>query len=377
MADLGTLANLPAELLDQVLDEVDSDPCALLSVGKDWRNFVDTNMHGIPPGILAPSQARAWMNNKGTRTVNGLASLCLVSRRLNKLATPRLYRSLSEYYVKTGWLLLVRTLVARRDLAELVKDLEIKGLTIPNDLPLPLPEVAAYYADQLALHPDAGLPENGFTSSDPDLDALSEAVTALMVSLCPNLETLTCESYCREEDGPMFPLCKPASMPHLVELTFTHADTELGFELGEAAPLLRAAPNLEILCLQQAGSWQLPDDLKLERVTFLSMWGCIEGGELVAMLRLCPNLEELKYECGGPCYGYEHFSPREAADAVLAHGPHLKKFELDLNEWESMQVPDFTTQDMQAAKRVLEGRGVQCAFTIDYDRETRELIYVD
>lgn len=215
MADLGfgTLASLPPELLNQVLNKVDEDLCYQEVVGAEYYHFLSS--YGIPPGFFTPARRRSWMRDKGIYTFNGLASLCLVLRRLNEFTTARLYRDLDDFYINTGWWLLARTLVARRDLAALVKYLDLVKLTIPDDdLPLPSqPEVETYYANLLALDQDDGLPEDGLTSSDPDI--VAEAATALMASLCPNLETLKCLSYYANEDGPMFGLCTPVSMPNL------------------------------------------------------------------------------------------------------------------------------------------------------------------
>jgi len=83
-------------------------------------------------------------------SINGLAGLCLVLRKLNELAIRRLYRNIDCIYTK-GWQLLARTFIERRDLAGLGRDLDIQELKVPDakDLPLEVPEVAAYYVDQL------------------------------------------------------------------------------------------------------------------------------------------------------------------------------------------------------------------------------------
>ena len=191
----------------------------------------------------------------------------------------------------------------------------------------------------------------------------------------PNLKTLICEAYFPENDGPMYPLCMPASMPELREL---HARCDgSGFELGEASRLLRAAPNLTALHLHQANARELPDDLKFEKLTLLSMCSTMDDSEFVNMLRLCPNVKELEYEFDGSWRGEEQFSPREAVDAVVAHATHLIEFRLDLTERKRLGYPGFTREDMQAGKLILEERGVRCVFTIDYDHERREQIYVD
>ncbi|KAK5651661.1 hypothetical protein OQA88_11836 [Cercophora sp. LCS_1] len=346
------LARLPQELLEQVVQEVEADPCDHATVAAGYRHFL--HMNELPPGLFTPAQARSWMREKGAFSTNGLASLCLVSRQLNQLANPRLYRNLDSFHTNTGWYLLARTLVTRRDLASLVRHLDVDELEVPEDLlPLPIPEVAAYYADQAALVPDPSLPADGITSSD--YEEVLEAATAIMASLCPNLETLDCRTYCvSDRDGLMCGLCMPASMPNLQVLALTHYDSMYGFDLGELSSLLRAAPNLTTLHLEQAAAGGLPDDLKLEKVTFVNMRGTIHDGDLIALLRLCPNAEELQYECIGPCFGEDQFGPREAVDAVVTHAPRLKVFGLDLYRWNDMDV-DFNTENMRAAKRMLEG----------------------
>ena len=159
MAGFFGLAKLPPELLDQVLEEVETDPCHL--------SCMDARLH-----------------NSGTRNVNGLASLCLVSRQMSQLAIGRLYRDLRRYNAAYwAWWLLARTLIERRDLAGLVRHLDIVRPPILKYPPLPLPEVAAYYAKLVALPTGASLPVGGLSSDEPD--TVWEAAIALMTSLCP------------------------------------------------------------------------------------------------------------------------------------------------------------------------------------------------
>jgi len=108
MADVGALIVLPPELLDHVLDEVEAGPC--------YR--------------------RTYGCCDCTPSINGLASLCLLSRKWNELATPRLYRNIICYRTKRC-LLLVRTLIGRRDLAVLVKDLDLQKMKTPDEEDLP------------------------------------------------------------------------------------------------------------------------------------------------------------------------------------------------------------------------------------------------
>jgi len=128
-------------------------------------------------------------------------------------------------------------------------------------------------------------------------------------------------------------------MPHLRALPITPDGGKYGFDLGQVSPLLRAAPNLTTLHLRKVYARDLPYQLKLKKVIYLEILGGMDGSELVSMLQLCPSVEELRYDCGYPFFGYEQFTPREAANTVIAHAPHLKKMELDLIEWRSEYEP--------------------------------------
>ena len=156
----------------------------------------------------------------------------------------------------------------------------------------------------------------------------------------------------------------PESLPRLWRLTLGHCGDKGGFDLGRALPLLHAAPNLTSLHLQKTYVKGLPADLKLEKATFLAVGGCIDSRQLDSLLQLCPNVEELRYECGGACFGDEQFTPEEAVDSTVFYAPRIKRMSLDLEAWAGLDEEGFTEEDMQAAKDVLEGRGVECVFII-------------
>ncbi|KAK4098188.1 hypothetical protein N658DRAFT_226133 [Parathielavia hyrcaniae] len=295
----------------------------------------------------------------------GLASLCRVSRHFNQLATWRLYHSLVSWRTDSSWQLIARTLIEREDLAKLVKHLSLdpEGLDIPDDPSHFLPNVVAYFEEEVAPSAtDAGLHPGSLTSNYENSENYLQdaAVLALMTSLCQNLSTIDFGS--TREQGAAFASCPEGSLLSLRHVQVSHYDTEGGFALDQLFPLFEAAPNISLLRLDMIGNVGPPEEgLRLEHLADLELHSCcITAQSLARILSLCPNLRRLQYWSGGMLYRDDQFGPREAVAAVLQHTPHLKEFELNLCQWQSFSNDEFSEDEMYEAKLALENRGIAC-----------------
>ncbi|KAK4039903.1 hypothetical protein C8A01DRAFT_16203 [Parachaetomium inaequale] len=334
---------------------------------------------GILPGELveavvtalcvycSPGEGRCCLNSNCTcldgdptdrSRISALASLCLTSRKLNAAATRHLYHVLPS----RKWSLLARTLLARKDLARLAKALRV-GFCFSADGSHSSPELDSYFSEQLGAYLDSlssdkrtqirqRLPrENLFPESN-------NAALDIMVSLCPNLETLEAILEYLE----VFRFCPPNSMPRLQTVVLSHGDTEGGIHLRNLEPLFLAAPNITSLTLymvDERGGIQAT----LEKLTHLDFQcSAFDAATLASVLAACPSLESLKYETGGPTVGYNEFTLPEARDAVLAHAaPSLKLFRLSAGD-NDMRDEGWYERDLPEMERVLVGRGIRFEF---------------
>jgi hypothetical protein len=297
--------------------------------------------------------------------VAALAALCRTSRQLNSLAIVHLYH---RPICDSRMALLARTLLARKDLASLVRDLRIGEVHFdPSQLD---PETAAHFTRQFQAYLDA-LSEDERESATAHSEPLDKngqfsddayVAVDIMSSLCPNLETLHATlSYF---EG--FRLCAPQSMPHLRTVALSHADTELGIDLATAITLFRAAPNITRMTFYMISACSNLADVVLDKVTHLDFRNsALSSDALSLILAACPNVETFKYQCGGACIGYEQFTLREAKDAFLAHAlPRLRL--LHLSAFEHV-VLDEEWGD-KAAERELEGAMTARGTRFELDR---------
>jgi hypothetical protein len=355
MGGLGLLSKLPPEILEQSLDGL------CIHHVHDLQDYDGECSY-------KPYKSPSHQYEDVIASFTGLASLCRASKHLNQLATWRLYHSLIDRKTVSGWGLLARTLIARRDLAALVRHLSADHLEELSDDSLLPPEVVSFFANQVALNPDVGLKADGLKSHLSDSD--SDAPAAFLTSLCPNIVTAKFTSPGDRDHPAALGLCPPRSLQSLRDVQISHWDTENGFDLSVYTQLFRAAPNITLLRLVQADCSQPLEEeeetLKLESVTDLELLSsCMTGDELTRILRLCPNVQRLQYVCGGPLYGDEQFTPDEAVAVVREHAPKLRRFELDLRDW--LGEDDWDEDDMLEAKGVLErSRAVECVFKASY-----------
>ncbi|KAK4167835.1 hypothetical protein QBC43DRAFT_202808 [Cladorrhinum sp. PSN259] len=289
--------------------------------------------------------------------ISALASLCLTSRHLNNIATRHLYHHVHGQQ----WWLLARTLLSRKDLAQLIRSMRIGFGRGVNEADCP-PQVVAYYNSQRKIYLDA-LPENYrneaiYHLGNGKLYAGDGNIQIdILSSLCPNLETLEAIISYFE----VFRFCAPHSMPHLRSVVLSHSDTELGIDLGNVALLFRAAPNITHALFYMVNSCGKLDATlpKLTSLDFQS--STFDGPSLVEILSTCPNLETFRYEMGGAIVGHEQFTIQEAQDVFLAHAVNLEWLCLEAGDnynWED----EWDAAEASEMGELLAERGVRFEF---------------
>src|SRR5690349_11335034 len=120
--------------------------------------------------------------------ISALASLCLTSHHLNNIATQHLYHHVHGQQ----WWLLARTLLSRKDLAQLIRSIRIGFDRGVNESDCP-PQVVAYYNSRHRIYLET-LSENDCNKAISHLD-INELYAGsgniqieILSSLCPNLE---------------------------------------------------------------------------------------------------------------------------------------------------------------------------------------------
>jgi hypothetical protein len=347
---MAQFSNLPVELVDAILQAL----CLGCTPPED------DGCHTCYSPICCCSAGSPADNSR----VAALAALCLTSRQLNSLATVHLYH---RPICDDRMALLARTLLARKDLALLVKDLRVGEVQFdPSQLD---PETAAHFTRQFQAYQD-GLSDDERESAGPDrlplgqngqLSHESPVTIDIMSSLCPNLKTL--HATLGYFEG--FRLCTPQSMPHLQTVTISHSDTELGIDLATAIPLFRAAPNITRMAFYMIAGCSDLGGVTLDKVTSLDFQNSsFSSDALTLILTAFPNLETFKYECGGASVGYDQFTLREAKAAFLAHAPKLNLVRL--------AAMDRTFDDLEwaddAAVRGLESALAARGTRLEFDR---------
>ncbi|KAK5658122.1 hypothetical protein OQA88_2678 [Cercophora sp. LCS_1] len=351
---------LPTEILDEILDYLYTHHIKKLRIYRITFKKTQTSIEGI--------QKHESVNYKA------LASVCRTSRRLNQLATWRLYHSLTNFETRDRWRQIARTLIARPDIAQLVKHLILHD-TAPVcqvgewagglDQSLP-PEVNDHFKRLVVQYPEAG-----FTPTELSRRFMAEnnltAQLALMASLCPNLDMLDCNIY-PDTNCVEYGFCPPGSMQSLHSLRIQFTDCFLSpFSLRPGFQLLRAAPNIRFLRIFSAKGCHIPKDLVLKELTEVDLRMCLMHEEqFVAFLKMCPNLRRLRYK------HYKHdpdwrsavegmgFSPVTAALAVSLHAPNLEYFQLDLVGLQKDPFGEF--DKVPYALQILEKLGIEAKF---------------
>jgi len=238
-----------------------------------------------------------------------LVSLTQTCWRLSKIAQPVLYHDIQV----SAPLRLLRTLVARPDLAAVVR-----GVHVPHaDWAVPdKDEVAAI--EEARARADAAFPEGWVDRWGESGCFMRTRVLGLLLGLMTGLQAL---SYTVEENWPdaMAPgqdevlteevevVASPSlgwpNFPSLKHLNLTYFDPEGGYSLGESLEtrdLIRNAPNLVSLRLHMCFS--ISPGLRLDGLKSLILSGCIfPHGAMAAIIGACPLLERLSFEvASGP-----------------------------------------------------------------------------
>ncbi|KAH6641852.1 hypothetical protein F5144DRAFT_565043 [Chaetomium tenue] len=333
----------------------------------------------------APTKTEGPNDTEETR-ISFLASLCLLSRRLNITATPHLYHHLTG----RKWPLLARTLLARKDLTQFPTALHFHDYW-NADPSHSSPALVDYFTTHFhdwhetlsatqketfswQLH---GSPELADMFAPP-FHNLPLDITA---SLCPNLQTITATL---ASDIPTFRFNAPSSLPHLHTAHFTHHDRrDGGIDLPSLHPLLHAAPHLTTLTLSYFNgtspnpSYYSPDDddpppplfppttLTPLQLTHLDLrHSVLDVPSLRAILTSCPRLQTLKCAWGGYSVGEGDFSLLEAAEVVEGCAPEsLGLFRMSVADEDVVCSEEWQEEDVPEVERRLAERGVCFQFS--------------
>lgn len=301
--------------------------------------------------LLCP---RCSLHSRRSRTlVRTLVALCVTSKFFNQIATRHLYHRPTL----KKWPMLVRTLMARPDLAGQVKQLLApdtvqslhftSGLHWDSEIHVPS-DIEAYYDARLQEYNATALagtqtPPTDDGTVSPHMNLRSDYIP-IVASLCPNLQKLEVEY--RENDRPVLTVCKPSSLLHLIKAKVTRKFHNWGCDFQIFRPLVEAAPNVERLVINCLSSCTWWEGMRLEKVTHLDLMESSVGADDLAMLLdACPNLEILEYDCGilwtSEDEYWEHdggygevftpqFTPVQAGDVILKHAKKLEFFRFNI-----------------------------------------------
>ncbi|KAK4164672.1 hypothetical protein QBC43DRAFT_317312 [Cladorrhinum sp. PSN259] len=297
------------------------------------------------------------------------ASLCVTSKHLKEFAVKRLYRRPDC----RKWWLLGRTLVARRDLGELVRQLyldepELAWLDNSKRDGQELEELEEYYLERRdpAIYPPISQSSLWGRFNETLYDFGANAHIDVILSLCPNVELLHSTIWFFDAFG----FCKPQSLQRLKHIKIIRADTEGSLDIGECKHLFLAAPNLEAMEFVDAGSVQgrnsssskvLLDRVKLDRVTQISFERSgLDAEGLRTILRWTPNVQRINYEHIDTQPG--QFTPREALQVLGDEGmaKQLREFTFEIDEDVGQDLWGWGDEDeLKALEREFKERGIR------------------
>ncbi|KAK4161610.1 hypothetical protein QBC43DRAFT_323313 [Cladorrhinum sp. PSN259] len=304
-----------------------------------------------------------------------LAGLNRTSKSLNALTTWRLYRA--PRYRYSNWPLFARTVMARPDLAGLVKDLYFYGTKWDDPLdPEKFPEeVATYYLKHL--YPNFSLP---LTNDDPDnvetlftadADGEDKAYVEMdfILSFCwRSVETVFVNLMLCHQAFNLLRIDPPTSLPALKSLCFGYIDAVTGWALDHDLPvtlglLKAAAPNLTRLEVCRVNTY-IELDFVLEKVTELVIrYSAMKPEAFGMLLSLVPNVEKLVYE-GGANFAdeWDQFDPPEALIQITEHCPKLKSFKMDMSQ--DMCGEYISNSQLEDMAREFAGRGIEATLIL-------------
>lgn len=390
------LSFCPIEIVDLILEQL----CRHHKSGpRDYYPYWhDNETDGYPPLDEPELETR----------LAALAHLRQTCKQFCDMVTWRLFHTLNSSTTRKRWWLIARTLIARPDLARLVKHISLGNVSSPGSIPA---EVTTYYTAQVAdLVPYDNIrdfedydrdylglarvpePEEVLTLGDlanaerdrymRDTDGIetdgSHPPFAILISLCTSLKTV--EFVAKHSTKP-FSLCRPGSLASLRSIFASWEHFPNGFDIATLRRLLLAAPNISLLHLH--GPWscsRLADSAEpvvLETVTEVRMArAALDQTSLVALLRLCPNLQILRYDAV-TSVNPEQFTVPEAVQVISEHAHNLQHFELDTTDWDDFG--GFCSDELLEAKSILAEKGIKCQFvkTFSGDGEERAPVFYE
>ncbi|KAH6867471.1 hypothetical protein B0T10DRAFT_45922 [Thelonectria olida] len=267
-----------------------------------------------------------------------LASLARTCSTLRAYAQPELYCAPSPY--RYNYVALVRTLVKRPDLAQLVQDMVIgddwsrsddRGL-LPDDVQLFEALMAKYPAKdgkpvEISTHWWETVRDNRQRDRLFDCDP-EAALASLVVTQIPNVESLDITAGYFWE----FPFSTPASLSCLKKLSLRHADTELGTNTDVVKNILLAAPKLDsfygtMLC-------RVDDGFQHDNLTeFHLEFSSLEEQSFQNIARGLPKLKSFAYSSGGAIISDDpEATPGEMIRALLRCASTLEHMSLDIED---------------------------------------------
>ncbi|KAK4445992.1 hypothetical protein QBC34DRAFT_383665 [Podospora aff. communis PSN243] len=328
----GPLLNLPVEMVDAILEAVSS-----LAELRE-------------PSLAALSQTCKVLHDRSARY---------------------LYRDVST---KGNWLL-ARTLIARPDLAKLVKSLDVPERLGCATRPPPVPaEVKRYHRRKMKRIKNPRWREwhdgrrsllyysCACTPPCPDRHGFhARVVSDVYSSLCRNLETLRFYPVLSE------PRCfwTPNSLMKLTKIAVKSPvwmDLQDDFDLG---PLFLAAPNIEKLRLISMDLGRLVSrhthGLELPRLKTMGLFCCrFTAKDLGSLLEIYPSLEELSVVFD--YWKLSFYPPQETTEWLLVSckAPSLKRLRLTIACNLMNSSDDCLWQDIiSKAREAFDERGIE------------------
>jgi len=257
-----------------------------------------------------------------------LYNLSLTCKALSALAQSALY----QHVRLARYILLLRTLIARPDLASMVRTFSSysNGLGDDNDAS-GFGEAEFSTVETAAARLKITLPE-GWRSET--WDTISACVFDILLGQLTGIKTLAYT--CAFEVIPAKLLSKSRIvLPSLRRLYINYWDSEGGFDLDKyGKEFFKIAPNLEFLRAHMCLA--VSSDLSLGKVKSLHFEeSFLTGNDVERIVRACPLLERFSVEIGGSTVSQDisgdEFTPGDVMRALRTRKQTLKQLDLHFN----------------------------------------------
>jgi hypothetical protein len=280
------------------------------------------------------SDYRDLYNYDPDRGWRSLAKFALCSRRLNRIATPILYRNFKQTGERGGEKRLptfLHLLKEKPELGACVKSFTVSEIS-KDDENMDMKGFSRQDVQKCGLGPDAvGFMESKKPNWLDNLEAGDwRAVVAFLLFLLPALEEIdiTCSS-CYPESGYIDAALAYAasqqlkpdaqhSLRHLMTVWMDYWDTEMGMSINVLLPFC-ALPSVTAARINRAfeDDFQLPSPPPQCHVLDLHISHSNIGPEAIGhILRCFPSLKVLHYGNAGSNVGYEDFLPQYLGGAI-------------------------------------------------------------